>query len=77
MAEDHRTPGSRFMRWFHKTFDDWFFRSMIGPAQTANAVHGCEQPARDQWKRDLEARKQFTRNQRARKRLAREGRQGA
>jgi len=68
-------PGrSRFMRWFHETFDDWFFRSMIGPAQTKNAVHGCEQPARDQWKRDLEARKQYTRDQRERRRLEREAR---
>ncbi len=70
-------PGqSRFMRWFHQTFDDWFFRSMIGPAQTENAVHGCEQPARDQWKRDLEARKQFTRDLRERKRLARQAQRG-
>ncbi|MGA5303869.1 hypothetical protein ACPCHT_28370 [Nucisporomicrobium flavum] len=62
----------RFLRWFHATFDNWFFRSLIGPAQTSNAVHGCEQDARDGWKRDLEARKQYTREQRERKRLARE-----
>ena len=58
-------------RWFRETFDDWFFRSMIGPAQTTNAVQGCDQQARDQWKRDLENRKRYTREQRERKRLAR------
>ena len=63
---------SRLKRWFHETFDDWFFRSMIGPAQTTNAVHGCDQSARDQWKRDLENRKRHTREQRERRRLARD-----
>ena len=58
----------RFARWWHETFHDWFFRSMIGPAQTRNAVQGCDQQARDQWKRDLERRKQFTRDQRERRR---------
>lgn len=61
---------SRFGRWFHDTFDDWFFRSMIGPAQTQNAVHGCDQAAREQWKRDLENRRRYTREQRERKRQA-------
>jgi hypothetical protein len=64
---------SRLKRWFHETFDDWFFRSMIGPAQTTNAVQGCDQSAREQWKRDLENRKRHTREQRERKRLARDG----
>lgn len=55
-------------RWFHETFDNWFFRSMIGPAQTRNAVHGAEAYAREQWKLDLEARKQHTRELRERRR---------
>jgi hypothetical protein len=54
-------------RWYHDTFDDWFFRSLIGPAQTGNAVQGCDEYAREQWKRDLENRKRYTREQRARK----------
>jgi hypothetical protein len=61
---------TRVGRWFHDTFDDWFFRSMIGPAQTRNAVQGCDEGAREQWKRDLAARKEFTRAQRERKRQA-------
>ncbi|MFI7597558.1 hypothetical protein [Actinoplanes sp. NPDC049681] len=65
---DQGVGRGRFGRWFHETFHDWFFRSMIGPAQTKNAVHGCEQPAREQWKRDLAARKAYTREQRERKR---------
>ncbi len=65
-----RTQG-RFKRWFHETFDDWLFRSMIGPAQTQGAVHGCEEYAREQWKRDLERRKEWSREQRARKRAER------
>ena len=64
--------GNRFTRWFHETFDNWFFRSMIGPAQTQGAVHGADAQAREGWKRDLEARKRYTREQRERKRLARE-----
>ena len=55
-------------RWFHETFDNWFFRSMIGPAQTKNAVHGAEAYAREQWKLDLEARKRHTREMRERRR---------
>jgi hypothetical protein len=62
---------SRFSRWFHRTFDDWLFRS-IGPAQVDNAVDGAEQEAREEWKRDLEHRKRSTRERRERKRLARE-----
>jgi hypothetical protein len=62
---------SRIGRWFHDTFDDWLFRSLIGPAQTTNAVQGCDQSAREQWKRDLENRKRHTREQRERKQLAR------
>ncbi|MEU8228027.1 hypothetical protein AB0C12_00335 [Actinoplanes sp. NPDC048967] len=64
--------GNRLVRWFHETFDNWFFRSMIGPAQTRNAVHGAEAYAREQWKLDLEARKRYTREQRERRRQARE-----
>ncbi|AGZ41386.1 hypothetical protein [Actinoplanes friuliensis] len=56
---------NRFVSWFHRTFDSWFFRSFIGPAQTDNAVHGADAFAREQWKRDLEARKQYTRDKRA------------
>jgi hypothetical protein len=69
--------GNGLVRWFHETFDNWFFRSMIGPAQTRNAVHGAEAYAREQWKLDLEARKRYTREQRERRRQAREaGRSG-
>ena len=64
---------SRFGRWFHDTFDDFWFRSLIGPAQTTNAVQGCDAEAREQWRRDLKARKRYTQQQRERKRLAREG----
>ncbi len=67
---------SRFTRWFHQTFDNWFFRSMIGPAQTTNAVHGAEAFAREQWKRDLAERKRFTREQRERRRAAGEVERG-
>ena len=64
-------------RWFDETFHDWWFRSMIGPAQTSNAVQGCDEQAREQWKRDLENRKRYTREQKEHKRLAREaGRRG-
>ena len=77
MAKDGQARrGNRFVRWFHDTFHDWFFRSMIGPAQTTNAVHGAEQAARDQWKRDLEARKRYTQEERERRRLAREAQRG-
>ena len=58
---------NRFRRWFHETFDSWFFRSMIGPAQTKNAIQGCDQSARDQWKQDLERRKRYTQEQKARR----------
>ena len=61
---------SRFTRWFHQTFDDWFFRSLIGPAQTKNAVDGSGQVAHDRWKRDLEHRKRYSREQRERRRRA-------
>jgi hypothetical protein len=71
MAKDDR-GGNRLSRWFYDTFHDWFFRSMIGPAQVDNAIHGSDKAARDQWKLDLEARKRYTLEQRERKRLARE-----
>jgi hypothetical protein len=68
MATEH---SGRFMSWWHRTFDSWFFRSFIGPGQVDNAIHGADKPARDQWKRDLENRKRFTREQRARRQAAR------
>ena len=77
MPNDDKGVGAgRFKRWFHNTFGDWWFRSIIGPAQTTNAVHGADQQAREQWKRDLEKRKRYTREQRERKRLAREAERG-
>jgi hypothetical protein len=63
---------NRFNQWWHGTFHDWFFRSMIGPAQTSNALHGAEKEAREHWKRDLAARKRYTREQRERRQTARE-----
>jgi hypothetical protein len=74
--DDKGREGSRFKRWFHRTFDDMWFRSLIGPAQVDKTVHGTDQGARDQWKRDLENRKRYTREQRERKRLAREAQRG-
>ncbi|WP_250007340.1 hypothetical protein [Actinoplanes sp. M2I2] len=71
MTKDAEGRG-RFRQWVHETFDDMWFRSMIGPAQTKGAVQGCDEGAREQWKRDLENRKRYTREQRERKRLARE-----
>ena len=77
MAKDTRArKQGRFLRWYHETFDDAWFRSMIGPAQVTNAVHGAEREAREQWKRDLENRKRYTREQRERKRPARETQDG-
>ncbi|SDT65308.1 hypothetical protein [Actinoplanes derwentensis] len=64
----------RFKAWYHRTFDDWAFRSFIGPAQTKGAVQGCDEPAREQWKQDLENRKRHTREQRERKRAERAAR---
>ena len=61
----------RFASWFHRNFDDMWFRTIIGPAQTKGAVQGCDEFARESWKRDLERRKQFTRDQRAARRAAR------
>jgi len=74
--DDKGAERSRFTRWFHERFDDMWFRSLIGPAQVDNAVHGADQEARDQWKRDLENRKRYTREQRERRRLAREAQRG-
>jgi hypothetical protein len=61
----------RFRKWWHETFDDWAFRSLIGPAQTRGAVQGCDQSAREQWKRDIANRKRHTREQRERRRAER------
>ncbi|HET9517212.1 MAG TPA: hypothetical protein VFO77_05765 [Actinoplanes sp.] len=55
-------------------FDDLWFRALIGPAQTDDAVQGGDKAAREQWKRDLEARRRFSREQRERRRQARESR---
>ncbi|MEV4708529.1 hypothetical protein [Actinoplanes sp. NPDC049316] len=57
-----------FRRWFHDTFDDLGFRALIGPAQTRGAIQGCDQPAREQWKHDLENRRRYSREQRERRR---------
>ena len=38
-------PANRFKRWLFDTFHDMWFRSLIGPAQTTNAVQGCDQQA--------------------------------
>ena len=62
---------STWKKALHDQFHDWWFRSLIGPAQTKGAVHGADRAAREQWKRDLENRKRYTREQRERKRLAR------
>jgi hypothetical protein len=71
MAQDDTIRGSsRFSRWFKETFHDWLFRSLIGPAQVTDAVQGCDEGAREQWKRDLERRKQYSREQRERRRAA-------
>jgi len=72
MPKDEARKRGRFAQWFHETFDDWLFRSVIGPAQTGNAIQGCDQDARDQWKADLENRKRFTREQRELKDRTRE-----
>jgi hypothetical protein len=50
--------------------------SMIGPAQTSNAIQGCDEAARRQWKRDLEARRQFTPDRCEHKRREREAHAG-
>ena len=77
MPRDKRgVERSRVGVWWHDTFDDWFFRSMIGPGQVDNAVHGADKAARDQWKRDLEARKRYTQEQRERRRRDREAERG-
>jgi hypothetical protein len=61
---------NRFSRWFHETFDNWAFRSLIGPAQVRGAVQGGDKEAREQWKRDLARRKQYSREQRARRKAS-------
>ena len=71
-SDENGRKRNRFMRWFHRTFDDWFFRSVIGPSQVNNAIQGGGRRARDGWKRDLEGRKRYTREQHERKRRARE-----
>ncbi|MCA2211910.1 hypothetical protein [Jidongwangia harbinensis] len=63
--------------WFRRRFDDFWFRSLIGPAAVDNAVQGCDAEAREQWKRDLENRKRHTREQRERRRAEREARRGS
>lgn len=68
--ESQRERGP-FGRWFHRNFDDLFFRALIGPAQVDYAICGTDQAAREQWKRDLEARKRYTRELRERRQLHR------
>lgn len=68
MPKDKRgTERSRVGRWWHDTFDDIWFRSLIGPAETDTAIQGSSHEAREQWKHDLEHRKQYTREQHERK----------
>jgi len=67
---------SRLGGWWHDNFDDWFFRSLIGPAQTKNAVHGADPATRELWLRDLERRKRYTQQQRELKRHTRENGHG-
>lgn len=67
--EDRRL--SRFSHWLHRTFDDWFFRYLLGPAQVDDARDGTDPAARERWKHDLENRKRYTQAQRTRSRLAR------
>lgn len=71
-SDENGRKRNRFMRWFHRTFDDWFFRSLIGPSQVSNALQGGSQRARDGWKHDLEERKRYTREQHELHRLAHE-----
>lgn len=59
-----------FRRWFHDTFDDLGFRALIGPAQTRDAIQGCDRSAREQWEQDLENRRRYSREQRERKQPA-------
>jgi hypothetical protein len=61
----------RFSRWLDRTFDDWSFRYLLGPAQVDKAVDGTAPATHEQWKHDLEHRKRYTREQRNRKRRAR------
>jgi hypothetical protein len=60
----------RLLRWFHRTFDDWSFRYLLGPAQVSKAVDGTGPAAREGWKRDLERRKRCSREQRERRHRA-------
>jgi hypothetical protein len=61
---------SRLPRWFHRTFDDWSFRYLLGSAQVRKAVDGTEPAAREGWKHDLERRKRYSREQRERRHRA-------
>jgi hypothetical protein len=61
---------SRFLRWFHRTFDDWSFRYLLGPAQVSKPVDGSEPAAREGWKHDLERRRRYSREQRERRHSA-------
>jgi hypothetical protein len=57
----------RLMRWFHRTFDDWSFRYLLGPAEVSKAIDGTGPAAREGWKRDLERRKRYSRERRERR----------
>jgi len=67
--KDDRKLG-RLLRGFHRAFDDWAFRYLLGPAQVSKAVDGTEPAAREGWKRDLERRKRYSREQRERRHRA-------
>lgn len=72
MANDHaEREHGRFFQWYHRNFDDLFFRALIGPAEVNYAIHGCDEASREHWKRDIEARKRYSREQRERRRAAR------
>jgi hypothetical protein len=66
MNKDDRKQG-RLLRWFHRTFDDWSFRYLLGPAQVSKAIDGTGPAAREGWKHDLERRKRYSREQRERR----------
>jgi hypothetical protein len=67
--KDDRKLG-RLLRGFHRAFDDWPFRYLLGPAQVGKAVDGTDPATREGWKRDLERRKRYSREQRARRHRA-------
>jgi hypothetical protein len=73
---DRAQERSRLLSWFHRTFHDLGFRSLIGPAQVDKAIDGSGSEAREGWKRDLEDRRRYTQEQHEHERLAREAERG-